>query len=59
MDYYKKRRLSNILLFVLFVIGLVLQFVGHGENGYHGLFIQFVSLIILLAVLYIYNKRHS
>lgn len=59
MDYYKKRKLNNIILFILFVIGVILQFVGHSKNGYTYLGIQFVSLAILLVVLYLYNKRYS
>ncbi|MDD7305037.1 MAG: hypothetical protein PUG67_00455 [Peptoniphilaceae bacterium] len=59
MDYYKKRKLSNLILFILFIIGVILQFVGHYKTGYKYLAIQFVSLAILLVVLYIYNRRFS
>lgn len=57
MDYYQKRKFNNIILFILFVIGVVLQFKGHSKSGYTYLGIQFVSLAILLVVLYLYNKR--
>ncbi|NLW52276.1 MAG: hypothetical protein GXY87_02800 [Tissierellia bacterium] len=59
MDFYKKKILANILLGVLFIVGLVLQFVGHEIDSYTGLAIQFVSLAILIAVLFIYNRRHK
>ncbi|MDD7463592.1 MAG: hypothetical protein SOW41_04735 [Anaerococcus sp.] len=59
MDYYKKRKLSNIFLLILFIIGVILQFVGHSNTGYKYLAIQLVSLVILLVVLYLYNRRFS
>lgn len=58
MDYYKKKTLNNIFLLALVIIGIVLQFIGHKGEGYSFLFIQFVSLGIMLLVLYLYNKRH-
>lgn len=59
MDYYKKKIVNNIILFVLFLIGLGLQFYGQRIESYYGLAIQFVSLIILLVVLFIYNRRYK
>ena len=59
MDFYKKKVLANIVLALLFVVGLVLQFVGHNIDSYTGLAIQFISLIILVVVLFIYNRRHK
>ena len=59
MDYYKKQRLNNWMLGLLFVLGVILQFVGHRKEGYFPLGIQFISLAILLLVLYLYNKRHA
>lgn len=57
MDYYKKRILNNLILFVLFVIGVVLQFIGQRNESITGLVIQIISLIILLTVLFLYNRR--
>lgn len=59
MDFYKKKTYANIILVILFVIGVILQVVGHRFRGYNGLFIQMGSLAILLSVLFIYNRRHS
>lgn len=58
MDYYKKKVYSNILLAVLFIIGVILQIFGHRQVGYKGLFIQLGSLLILILVLFLYNRRH-
>ena len=57
MDYYKKRKIDNLILLILFVVGVVLQFLGHRKAGYGPLLIQFLSLAILLLVLYLYNRR--
>lgn len=59
MDYYKKRKIDNLMLLILFVVGVVLQFLGHRKAGYGPLLIQFLSLAILLLVLYLYNRRHA
>lgn len=59
MDYYKKRKIGNLILLILFVVGVVLQFLGHRKAGYGPLLIQFLSLAILLLVLYLYNRRHA
>ena len=59
MDYYKKQKINNLILFVIFVVGVILQFVGHSQTGYPALGLQFLSLFMLLLVLYIYNKRHQ
>ncbi len=59
MDYYKKRKIDNLILLILFVVGVVLQFLGHRKAGYGPLLIQFLSLAILLLVLYLYNRRHA
>lgn len=59
MDYYKKEKINNWILFVIFVVGIILQFVGHSRVGYPALGLQFISLFMLLLVLFIYNKRHQ
>ena len=59
MDYYKKQKMNNLILFVTFVAGVILQFIGHSKTGYPALGLQFISLFMLLLVLYIYNKRHQ
>lgn len=58
MDYYKKEKLNNIVLFIIFVLGVILQFVGHRKAGYGPLLIQFVSLALMILVLFLYNRRH-
>lgn len=59
MDYYKKRKLANLLLAIIFIIAVILQFIGHATTGYKYLFIQMLSLLMLLFILYLYNKRFS
>lgn len=59
MDYYKKKLVKNIILSILFVIGVILQFVGHKIESVQGLFVQIGSLAIILLVLAIYNRRYS
>lgn len=57
MDYYKKKKLSNVGLLILLLIGIALQIVGHFTSGYKGLSIQAISLLVLVFVLFIYNRR--
>lgn len=59
MDYYKKKVVKNIILAVIFVIGVVLQIVGQSIESYTGLAIQVVSLVLLLVTLFTYNRRFS
>lgn len=59
MDYYKKRRMANLILGIIFIIAVILQFIGHATTGYKYLFIQIVSLALLLVILYLYNRRFS
>lgn len=58
MDYYNKKIVRNLILALLFTIGVVLQFVGHSIESIAGLVIQIVSLAIILTVLFIYNRRY-
>lgn len=58
MDYYNKKIVRNLILALLFTIGVVLQFVGHSIESITGLVIQIVSLAIILTVLFIYNRRY-
>ena len=58
MDFYKKKIVRNLILALLFIIGVVLQFLGHSIESITGLVIQIVSLSIILTVLFIYNRRY-
>ncbi|MDY3052870.1 MAG: hypothetical protein SOR89_06850 [Ndongobacter sp.] len=58
MDEYRKNRRRNIGLIALFAAGVLLQFYGHGIQGMSGLGVQFISLAILLFVLWAYNRAH-
>lgn len=59
MDYYKKSKVKNLILFVIFAIGVYLQFYGHSIESKTGLVIQFLSLVLILTVLFLYNRRHK
>ena len=58
MDFYAKKKLANLGLTVLFALGLILQFTGLGRTGYQGLALQFISLTLLIVVLWFYNRRY-
>ena len=57
MDYYKKKIIRNVILAVIFVIGVILQIVGRSIESYTGLALQGVSLVLLLIALFTYNRR--
>lgn len=57
MDMYKKAILRNLILGILMIIALVLQWIGRKNEGLYGLGVQFVSLVIILFVLWEYNRR--
>lgn len=59
MDIYQKKKLKNVLLLIIFIIGIGLQIFGHRTEGIKGLMIQFISLVVLLTILYIYNKQYE
>lgn len=59
MDYYKKKLVSNLILLAVFLVGLVLQFVGHRQESITGLAIQIGSLALILLVLFLYNRRYK
>ena len=58
MDYYRGKIVRNIILLVIFIVGIILQFYGHSIESIKGLGIQFVSLVVLLIVMYLYNRRY-
>lgn len=59
MDYYKKNIARNIILTIIFLVGIVMQFIGHRIESYTGLFVQVVSLAVLILVLFLYNRRYK
>lgn len=58
-DIYQKKTKRIILRIIVFIVGVILQIIGQGLNGYRGLGIQFVSLILLLLVLWDYNRSYK
>jgi len=59
MDFYKKNVARNVILTLIFLAGIVLQFIGHRIESYTGLLIQFISLSLLIFVLFLYNRRYK
>ncbi|MFL8906192.1 DUF6903 family protein [Helcococcus kunzii] len=59
MDYYKKIKARNIILTIIFLVGIVMQFIGHRIESTTGLFIQLASLAVLILVLLLYNRRYK
>lgn len=58
MDEYRKNRRKNFGLIALFAVGVLLQLYGHSMQGMGGLGVQFISLALLLFVLWAYNRAH-
>lgn len=56
MDYYKKQKISNLILFVIFVVGVILQFVGHSQTGYPALGLQFYPFYATFSTLHLQQK---
>ncbi|MFC4803670.1 DUF6903 family protein [Filifactor villosus] len=58
MDIYAKKKRKRILMALAFLVGVALQVAGQRREGYEGLLIQLLSLVILLVDLYIYNRQY-
>lgn len=50
---------KNLMLIAIFIISMVLIFVGQKNIGYVGLATELIGLAGLLAVLFIYNRRYK
>lgn len=59
MSDLTKSRLKNLILGIVFIVALVMQFIGQRQDGYPALFLQLLSLVIMVLVLWIYNRRHK
>lgn len=57
MGRFTKEKL--LMMLVVFVISLVLVFVGQRNVGYIGLAIETVGVIGLIFLLYYYNKQYK
>lgn len=58
MKTEKEARTINLILGFVFIIAIVLQFIGHAKAAYQGLGIQAISLALLISVLAVYNHQH-
>lgn len=58
MDIYAKKKRKRILMALAFLVGVALRVAGQRREGYEGLLIQLLSLVILLVDLYIYNRQY-
>lgn len=54
-SYVRRKIIRNIIYLVLFVVAVYLQVIGHADESYTGLAIQFLSLFIFLGILTSYN----
>ena len=52
-----KDKLQNLSLILIFIISIILVFVGQKNIGYAGLGAQLLGLAGLISILYTYNKR--
>ena len=50
---------KNIILAIVFIISVVLIFVGQKNIGYTGLFTELIGLIGIIGVIFTYNKRYK
>lgn len=58
MGIYAKKKRKMMLMALAFLVGVALQVVGQSREGYEGLLIQILSLVILLVDLYVYNRQY-
>lgn len=56
-NYYRNRKIITIIRILIFVIAIGLQIYGHKMESYLGLGIQFLSLALLIFLLYAYRKQ--
>lgn len=54
-----ENKVKSIAMLVVFLICLSMIILGQRNVGYTGLAVEFVGLIGLLIILYIYNKEHK
>lgn len=52
-------KVKSAVLIVVFIVCLMMIILGQRNVGYTGLAVEFVGLIGLLVVLFIYNREHK
>ena len=52
-------KIKSMVMVVVFIICLSMIILGQRNVGYTGLGVEFVGLLGLLIILYIYNKEHK
>lgn len=51
--------LKKLVLFVAFVLGVYLVIRGRVVPGWDGLWVMLVGFVILLVLLYLYNRKYK
>ncbi|MEG0469018.1 DUF6903 family protein [Amedibacillus sp. YH-ame6] len=50
---------KNVLMVIIFIISIVLIFIGQKNVGYTGLMVELLGLAGILGILYTYNRRYK
>lgn len=50
---------KNIIMAIVFILSVVLIFVGQKNIGYMGLLIEIIGLAGIVGVLFTYNKKYK
>lgn len=53
------RKIQNIIMIVLFVISVIVIFIGQRNVGYAGLGLEILGLFGLISILFTYNRRYK
>lgn len=53
------RKIQNIIMLVVAVVAYAMIIIGQKNVGYTGLAVELVGLIILILLLYVYNRRYK
>ncbi|MGX8852815.1 DUF6903 family protein [Amedibacillus sp. YH-ame10] len=50
---------KNVLMVIIFIISIVLIFIGQKNVGYTGLMVELLGLAGILGILHTYNRRYK
>ena len=48
-----------LIILLVFIVSIILVFVGRAKEGYMGLLLEIIGIVGLILELYIYNKHYS
>ncbi|MNM77252.1 hypothetical protein D3C81_890980 [compost metagenome] len=59
MNDYIKNYLRNLLMLIVFIVGLGLVIVGQKHIGPSGLGLMLLGLAMLISLLWLYNRKYK